>query len=377
MNLLLKLSEALTQDDVSCCRRDSNTAFDGSAKGDGDDIDLLVNRPDLLRIAAVLHRFGFKRTKPPADKRMSGVLDFCGYDELADKLIHVHLHDQLIVGHQANARRAWPIDVCLGLWRGAATAVRRRTFKSSSRYRLESGGALIAIVGGDGAGKSTVVDALQAWLSKHFETTTAHLGKPAWSWTTTTVRGILKLGQLCGLYPAEASFQATLNQRSFLSPGYPWLLREVCRARDRYWTYVKAQRFAANGGLVILDRFPLPQIRLMDGPQGERFLTELTNGPQAERRLTPRRADRLARFLVRLEESYYKPIVAPELIMVLRVDPEIAVQRRTGEDPNAVRERSTEIWKLDWEATDVHVIDASRSKADVLREAKALIWSRV
>jgi hypothetical protein len=140
---------------------------------------------------------------------------------------------------------------------------------------------------------------------------------------------------------------------------------------------VKAQRFSANGGLVILDRFPLPQIRLMDGPQGERFLTQLTNGPQAARRLAPRRADRLARAMVRLEESYYKQIVAPELIMVLRVDPEIAVQRRTGEDPNAVRERSTEIWKLDWEGTDVHVIDASQSKADVLREAKALIWSRV
>jgi thymidylate kinase len=377
VNLLLKLSEALTQDDISCRRRDSDTAFDGSAEGDGDDVDLLVNRPDLLRIAVVLHRFGFKRTKPPADKRLSGVLDFCGYDEEADKLIHVRVHVPRSVGHQANARRALPIELCLRLWRGAASAVRRRIFKAQSRHRLESGGALIAIVGGDGAGKSTVVDALLAWLSEHFVTTTAHLGKPAWSWTTTTVRGILKLGQLCGLYPAEASFQATLNQRSFLSPGYPWLLREVCRARDRYWTYVKAQRFSANGGLVILDRFPLPQIRLMDGPQGERFLTQLTNGPQAGQRLTPRRAHRLARLLVRLEEGYYKQIVAPELIMVLRVDPEIAVQRRTGEDPNAVRERSTEIWKLDWEGTDVRVIDASKSKAAVLSEAKALIWSEI
>jgi len=115
----------------------------------------------------------------------------------------------------------------------------------------------------------------------------------------------------------------------------------------------------------------------MDGPQGERFLTELSNGPQAQRYLAPRRADRLARALVRLEESYYKPIMAPELIIVLRVDPEIAVQRRVGEDPTAVRERSTEIWKLNWERSDAHVIDASRSKADVLREAKALIWSRV
>jgi thymidylate kinase len=376
VNLLFMLSEALAQDDIACRRCDSNTAF-GSAGGDRDDVDLLVNRPDLPRIATVLYRFGFKQAKPPADKRRPGALDYYGYDDEADKLIHVRLHDQLTVDHQSNARRGLPIDVLLRLWRGAASAVRRHIFKSPSKYRLANGGALIAIVGGDGAGKSTVVDSLSAWLSTYFETTTAHLGKPGWSWTTTTVRGILKIGQLCGLYPAEASFQATLKQKSFLSPGYPWLLREVCRARDRYWTYVQAQRFAANGGLVILDRFPLPEIRLMDGPQGERFLTELTNGPQAERRLAPRRADRLARLLVSLEESYYEQIVPPELIIVLRVDPEIAVQRRTGEDPIAVRERSTEIWKLNWERSDAHVIDASKSKAAVLREAKALIWSRV
>jgi len=42
-----------------------------------------------------------------------------------------------------------------------------------------------------------------------------------------------------------------------------------------------------------------------------------------------------------------------------------------------VRERSTEIWELNWEHTDAHMIDASQSKTDVLTELKALIWSEL
>jgi len=174
-----------------------------------------------------------------------------------------------------------------------------------------------------------------------------------------------------------SSFRETLSQKSLVSPGYPWLLREACRARDRYWTYRTARRFAANGGLVIVDRFPLPQIQLMDGLQAERFMSQLMNGAQADRFLSPHRASRLAKVLVKLEDSYYQQIVLPELLIVLRVDPEIAVQRKTDEDVASVRERCTEIWELNWEHTDAHIIDGSKSKRDVLTELKALIWSRL
>src|SRR6266545_944063 len=496
LRLTTKFCQALADEEITYCHWKSNNALDRSANGDND-LDLLVSRADVSRFTEILHRFGFKQAKAPVDKQMNSVLDYYGYDEQADKWIHVHAHYQLIMGHdmtknfrlaieepylesatwdglfkvpavefefivfvirmvlkhstwdamitregklkaseqkelaylqyrvgedrvheilkrylpyisidffydcvkalqpgcsiwkrvkvgqqlqtslKANSLYSPLIDTFLKVWRRAELMVRRRIFKTTSKYSLESGGAMIAILGGDGAGKSTAVDALYAWLSKIFETTTVHMGKPKWSWATIVVRSILKIGQLIGLYPLEATFDETIRQKSFVSPGYPYLLREVCRARDRYWTYIKARRFAARGGLVILDRFPLPQIQLMDGLQAERFIREIQNGPQAKQFLIPRPESRLARFLIKLEEKYYHQVVLPELLIVLRVDPKIAVQRKTDEDPTSVQIRSSEIWNLNWEHTNAYTVDASKSKMDVLTELKALIWSKL
>jgi thymidylate kinase len=84
-----------------------------------------------------------------------------------------------------------------------------------------------------------------------------------------------------------------------------------------------------------------------------------------------------ARFLINLEESYYDQISLPELLIVLRVDPLIAVQRKTDEDATSVEKRSREMWQINWGTTDAHVIDASKSKTEVASELKTLIWSRL
>lgn len=277
------------------------------------------------------------------------------------------------------ANAVYPIykDSFLKLWRRVGLALGRRIFKTSSKYRQQLGGALVAIVGGDGAGKSTAIEALNGWLSKHFETTRLHMGKPAWSPTTSAIRAVLKIGQLIGLYPLEASFEETIQQKSLVSPGYPYLIREVCRARDRYWMYVRARRLAAGGKIVILDRFPLPQVRIMDGAQAEQFIRRLQDGPRGRQFLSPHLGNRLARFLIRLEENYYRQIAAPELLIVLRVPPHVAVQRKTEEDPAAVQKRSSEIWNLNWDNTGAFVVDASRRREEVASEIKRRIWSSI
>jgi thymidylate kinase len=265
----------------------------------------------------------------------------------------------------AHARRSQVSDVWLKLWRRLGKAIQRRVFGHVPRKRMASGGLMLAIIGGDGAGKTTTIDELHAWLSRDFETIRVHMGKPRWSWTTIVVKGILKIGRSFGLYPfMRVPIQYTFDTNSVIFPGYPWAIREVCTARDRYLTYVKARRYASNGGLVICDRFPLPLVKLMDGPQTERMTSTY-------------KANRLIEFLMELERKYYQPITLPELLIVLRADPDTAVQRKTDEDAASVLARSTEIWELNWRQTPAHVIDAGRSKKEVLSKLKALVWSQL
>ena len=116
--------------------------------------------------------------------------------------------------------------------------------------------------------------------------------------------------------------------------------------------------------MVICDRYPLSQIQLMDGPTVKQSLQGAT-------------INRVSGFLLRAEAWYYQQILPPELLVVLKVDPETAVRRKTNEEAAYVRARSREIWEANWQGTRVRVIDASRPKADVLSELQSLVWSEL
>lgn len=264
---------------------------------------------------------------------------------------------------QAHARRARTPELCLRAWRRGVRAIRRRVLGTLPKPRLAHGGAMIAIVGGDGAGKSTAVQELYNWLARDFDTKKFHLGKPPWSWTTFAVRGTLKLARLfTASSHADSTLRNKANTISSVVPSRSQWLRQVCVARDRYRAYLKARRFATNGGIVICDRFPLSEVRLMDGPQ-------------LEQRVDASQRNRFTQFLTHRERHCYASILPPDLLIVLKVNPEIAVQRRTEENAARVRARSQEIWNLDWRQSRAHVVDASQSPADVLSELKYLIWS--
>ena len=85
----------------------------------------------------------------------------------------------------------------------------------------------------------------------------------------------------------------------------------------------------------------------------------------------------LHHLLAKWEKSYYEQINLPDLLMVLKVEPEIAVQRKRDETEVAVRARSTEVWKLDWGGKSALVIDAGLTREEVLSQVKALVWAHL
>ncbi len=147
-------------------------------------------------------------------------------------------------------------------------------------------------------------------------------------------------------------------------PGYLALLREVCRARDRYRHYVQARRFANRGGIVVCDRFPIPQIKSMDAARIEGMIGG-------------HRVGWLREWLLRLERSFYGAIRPPEVLLLLKLDPDIAVRRKTDEEASYVRARSREIWLLDDSQLDAQIVDASRNKDEVLLDIRQRIWSSI
>jgi thymidylate kinase len=484
LTLVYRLVQALDSAGVRYCHWKSNIALARAARGDSD-LDLLVDRVDSRAFLETLCTCGFKEVRTPVEQQMPGVMDYYGYDKESGKLVHVHAHYQLMLGHdltknyhltlekplletavrqgsfrvpapefellifvirmalkhstwdvilggqgklsrnereelaylqsrasynemydllarylpavsaplwarclealqpgcppwrraktgqdlrsslRAYERKPPVVDAGLKLWRYLLWGVRSRAFSFEPRKHFAGGGAMITIVGGDGSGKSTVVNGLYEWLAPEFDTTRVHMGKPRWSLLTVVVRGLLKVGRSLGLYPfLRAPEVQPLGTPTVAFPGYPWLLREVCTARDRYRTYLEARRRANEGGLVICDRFPLPQVKLMDGPQAERMTR---NCPQ----------NWFIRTLAATEKRYYRQIELPELLIVLRADPELAVKRKTDEDPASVRVRSAEVWGINWDGVSAHVIDASRPKGEVLTQLKGLVWSQL
>lgn len=186
------------------------------------------------------------------------------------------------------------------------------------------------------------------------------MGKPKWSSTTTVIRGLLKIGTLLHLYP----FEGDVYESSPRPHGYAWFIRAVCTARDRYLTYLQARRASTNGKVVLCDRFSLPGFMEMDGPQCQQALK--VRG----------QTNRFLRYLTAREALYYRQIRLPDLLIVLKVDPEVAVQRKVDESAESVRARSTEVFERDWSKLPAYVLDASQSKAEISAQIKRLIWER-
>jgi len=261
-------------------------------------------------------------------------------------MLHRELHRRL----RAHARRPLPLARLTVLVREIVT-LRGRLGAQMSGKHLATGGAVIALAGADGAGKSTCARELVTWLSPHFRAAHAHLGRPPRSAATLIVGAALKVARLVERWlPAPATY---LEQ-----------LRYIGTARDRYRLYERVRRIVRDGAVAVCERYPIPEDSLFSGPS---IPDSLPPGPYSG----------LTRRLMLIERRYYQLMLPPDLLLVLRVDPVTAVRRKTTEPADYVRDRARASSAIDWARTSAHVVDAARPLADVVAEVKAYLWSEI
>jgi hypothetical protein len=255
---------------------------------------------------------------------------------------------------RAHARRP-PLSVTVWRWLRPIVTLRGRIpIGGLGGKHLAHGGTVIALVGGDGSGKSTCTRELRDWLSGEFAMMTAHLGRPPRSLLTLAVGGVFKVARAVRLAAAS-------DEERGRKPGYLAALRDVCTARDRYHLYERARQFALAGGISFCERYPVPQNPELCGPRLGEFAVQLGRS-------------RLGRWLTAREARYYQEMFPPDLLIVLRVHPEIAVQRKTDEPSDYVRERGWIVWNTDWSGSGAHLVDAGRQLPEVLADLKAILW---
>jgi thymidylate kinase len=252
-------------------------------------------------------------------------------------------------------RRPPAIDLAQRIWRRPWRRLQVSLLSVDVRRRAGSGGALIAVVGGDGSGKSSTVAAVAATLEPGLVTRTGHLGKPPRSFVTRIGRRLLHRGD----GPSPGTTLPPWEAPSPDFPGYGFMLWHVFIARDRAREYRRLRRAARAGAVVVCDRFPLPAIRYMDTPRTQGL-------PGLDRR-------RPARALAALEARSYATMAPPDVLLVLRVPPEIAVARRSEQDARYVWHRAQEVFACAWPRETV-VLDAALPLDEVLRRARRAVW---
>lgn len=261
--------------------------------------------------------------------------------------------------------RAWQI----GISKFSKMAFRRLTHSKKGMVPL-AGGAVIAFVGPEATGKSTLLNETSKWLGEHLEVERIHAGKPKSS-VLTFLPGLLVpvlRKALPGLRSSKVELQyANRAVGEKTKKVYPLIfaLRAALLAYDRYTLLTRAFAHAANGNIVLCDRYPSLTNGAADSPQLGQFPVSRDRYP-------------LRYILARVEERLYRQIPPADLVISLTVPVEVAVRRnknRGKEEPEEyLRNRHANSANLNYENTVIHMINTDQPLDNTILEVKKAIW---
>jgi thymidylate kinase len=195
-------------------------------------------------------------------------------------------------------------------------------------------GVVIAVIGADGSGKSTIVGELEKWLSWKIDTKKMYLGQ-------------------------KKSFFFRLLRIASIN------LRNVLSARNKYKKVLLAYKIRKRGGVVVTDRYPQNQFRgINDGP-----LVDISQKSGFLEKICFQYEDKIFNLI---KNNYY-----PDVVIKLSVSPDVALKRKDNKNPEIVKEKVSVVENLIFEKSRVLKIDASKDIESVLLEIKEKIWGNI
>lgn len=227
--------------------------------------------------------------------------------------------------------------------------------------RAPGGGCVVAVVGVDGSGKSTVVAAVRAWLAPEIDVIPIYFGtgggRPSllmapFKLMVPVVERMLKTK------PRGASHGKVSDHPPGPLYGILLMIWATVVAWEKRTKLLAARRGADRGLVVVADRYPQNEIAgFNDGP----LLTRLS---------------RIPRRLRKFEAAAYALALRlpPDLVIKLDVRPETAARREPDMDPALIGERIADLQRLTFAAARVVRVDAEQPLSNVLRAVKREIW---
>ena len=229
----------------------------------------------------------------------------------------------------------------------------------------ESGGITVAFIGSDGAGKTTVVSSLESWLSWRLDVSSLYMGTSQPARGGLLLKRAAKLSRSASRYLERNAQQSdSLSSAMLRTSQFLLALRRVEEARRRHRNYVRAQRSAGRGAIVLFDRYPLPSVPIHDRPM---------DGPRLDEDIPTPRSKLVGRLSER-EQQIYRRILPPDHVVALQVSADVSLRRKPDHDPRSIEAKTKAVRRSGGNENGFIDIDADQPLELVVAEVRRRIW---